>query len=216
MIGLSMTNGGALAVPFRGSEPRLGTNPVSIAIPCGDEAPFVLDMATTAASMGKILNAERDGRSIPDTWAFDADIERTTDPQAAIEGARLLPLGSTAEGGAHKGYGLAVWVEVMCGVLSGTGFGKMLGPDNLGHFFGAIRVDLFQPVDSFKATMDDLVRELRATPPRRADEPVLVAGDPEHTAERERRANGIPLHPRVIAMLERYAAEFDLEYDLEG
>ena len=118
-------------------------------------------------------------------------MQPTTDPIAAIEGARLLPLGSTADGGAHKGYGLAVWVEVMCGVLSGTGFGAMLGPDNVGHFFGAVRVDLFQQIDTFKATMDDLVRELRATPPRNPDEPVLVAGDPEHAAEAERRALGV-------------------------
>ena len=141
-------------------------------------------------------------------------MQPTTDPIAAIEGARLLPLGSTADGGAHKGYGLAVWVEVMCGVLSGTGFGAMLGPDNVGHFFGAVRVDLFQQIDTFKATMDDLVRELRATPPRYPDEPVLVAGDPEHAAEAERRAPD-PLHPRVLEMLERYAVEFGLGFDLQ-
>ncbi|CAN5718331.1 Ldh family oxidoreductase [soil metagenome] len=214
MIGLSMTNGGAIAVPFRGSEPRLGTNPISVAIPCGQESPFVLDMATTTASMGKVLNAERDDRPIPAGWALDAGGQPTTDPAAAISGGRLLPLGSTAEGSAHKGYGLAVWVEVMCGVLSGTGFGSMLGPDNLGHAFAAIRVDAFQPLDDFKAMMDDLVRDLRATPPRAGEEPVLVAGDPEHAAERERRELGIPLHPRVIAMLERYATDLARPFDL--
>ena len=102
----------------------------------------------------------------------------------------------------------------MCGVLSGTGFGAMLGPDNVGHFFGAVRIDLFQPIDTFKATMDDLIRELRATPPKDRDEPVLVAGDLEHAAEAERRALGIPLHPRVLEMLERYAVEFGLDCDL--
>jgi L-2-hydroxycarboxylate dehydrogenase (NAD+) len=214
MIGISMTNGGALAVPFRGADPRLGTNPISVAIPCGEEPAWVLDMATTAASMGKVLNAQRDGLPIPAEWAIGRDGGPTTDPDSAIEAARLLPLGSTAGGGGHKGYGLAVWVEVMCGVLSGTGFGAMLGPDNLGHFLGAIRVDAFLPAQEFTEMMDGLVRELRATPPAAGQESVLVAGDPEHTNERERRAEGIPLHPRVIEMLRGYSEALARPFDI--
>jgi len=214
MIGISMTNGGALAVPFRGADPRLGTNPISVAVPCSEEPPFVLDMATTAAAMGKILNAQRDGLPIPAEWAFGVAGVPTTDAQDAMDAARLLPLGSTATGGGHKGYGLAVVVEILCGVLSGTGFGSMLGPDNLGHFVGAIRIDAFIPVAGFKVMMDALVRELRATPPAAGYQQVLVAGDPEHLAEADRRVNGIPLHPRVLEMLRTYAADLGVPFDL--
>ena len=214
MIGFSMTNGGALAVPFRGADPRLGTNPISVAVPCGEEPPFVLDMATTAAAMGKILNAQRDGAPIPTEWALGTSGAPTDDPQDAMDAARLLPLGSSVTGGAHKGYGLAVVVEILSGVLSGTGFGQMLGPDNLGHFVGAIRVDAFIPIAGFKAMMDALVRELRATPTAPGFDRVLVAGDPEHIAESDRRANGIPLHPRVVEMLRGYAERLHVPFDL--
>lgn len=214
MIGIAMTNGGALAVPFRGADPRLGTNPISIAIPCGDEPPYVLDMATTAAAMGKILNAERDGRSVPREWALGTDGSPTIDAADATSAGRLLPLGSTPDGGAHKGYGLALWVEVFSGVLSGTGFGKMLGADNVGHFVGAFRIDGFIPVRTFKPMMDALVRELRATPPGKGYSEVLVAGDPEHRAEAERRIHGVPLHPTVIDLLRRYAETLGVPFDL--
>ncbi|MBX3030307.1 MAG: Ldh family oxidoreductase [Chloroflexi bacterium] len=214
MIGISMTNGGALAVPFGGADPRLGTNPISVAVPCGEEPPFVLDMATTAAAMGKVLNAHRDGASIPTEWALGTSGVPTSDPQDAMDAARLLPLGSSATGGAHKGYGLAVVVEILSGVLSGTGFGQMLGPDNLGHFLGAIRVDAFIPLAGFTAMMDALVRELRATPPAQGSSGVLVAGDPEHIAEADRRANGVPLHPRVVEMLRGYAERLEVPFDL--
>lgn len=214
MIGISMTNGGALAVPFRGGEPRLGTNPISVAIPCGEEPPFVLDMATTAAAMGKVLNAQRDGRPIPPEWALGTSGLPTTSTEDAIASARLLPLGSTTDGGAHKGYGLAVWVEIFCGILSGTGFGKMLGADNVGHFVGAFRVDGFIPLDVYRPMIDALVRELRQTPPGVGHESVLVAGDPEHRMEAKRRAEGIPLHPRVIEMLRGYADRLEVPFDL--
>ena len=128
MIGISMTNGGALAVPYRGADPRLGTNPISIAVPCGEEPPFVLDMATTAAAMGKILNAQRDGLPIPAEWAYGVAGTPTTDAQDALDAGRLLPLGSTVTGGAHKGYGLAVVVEYLCGVLWGPASGRCSAP----------------------------------------------------------------------------------------
>ncbi len=202
-----------LAVPF-GAPTHASAQPISVAVPCGEEPPFVLDMATTAAAMGKILNAQRDGMPIPTEWALGTSGAPTADAQDAMDAARLLPLGSTITGGAHKGYGLAVVVEILSGVLSGTGFGKMLGPDNLGHFLGAIRVDAFIPIAGFKAMMDALVRELRATPTAPGFDQVLVAGDPEHIAEADRRANGVPLHPRVVEMLRGYAERLEVPFDL--
>ncbi len=214
MIGLSMTNGGALTVPFQGLDRKLGTNPISVAIPAGEMPPFVLDMATTTVAWGKLVNAERDGRSIPPLWGLDLEGNPTTSPTAAMEGALMLPLGATKEGSAHKGYGLATWVEIFCGLLSGTGFGVQLGRDNVGHFLGAIRVDAFIPLDEFKRTMDDLLRDLQSTKPAPGYDRVLYAGIPEWEAEQDHRANGIPLHPTVVEDLRGYAEKVGVPFDL--
>jgi len=216
MIGFTMTNGGAGVVPFQGMEPKFGTDPIAVAIPCGEEPPFVLDMSTSTSAWGRIMNAAREGRPIPPTWALGADGRPTTDAAAAATPPlRLAPLGSTAEGSAHKGYGLATWVEAFSGILSGAGSGAALGlDDTLGHFFGAWRIDAFMPVDRFRAMMDEFVRDLRSTRPAPGFDRVLVAGIPEWEAEQERRANGIPLHPEVVDQLRGYAAEAGIAFDI--
>jgi LDH2 family malate/lactate/ureidoglycolate dehydrogenase len=215
MIGITMTNGGALTVPFQGMEAKLGTNPISVAIPAGEEPPFVLDMATTTVAWGKIANAARDGRSIPLTWGYGRDGRPTDDPNEAIEANLMLPLGGNKEGSAHKGYGLATWVEIFCGLLSGTGFGLALGRDNVGHFFGAWRIDGFMAVPEFKAMMDALLRDLKSTTPAPGFDRVLVAGIPEWENLQDRKANGIPLHPTVVDMLRDYANEVGAPFDLD-
>ena len=216
MIGLSMTNGVTPGVvPFGGLEAKLGTNPISVAIPCGEEPPFVLDMATTTAAFGKIQNYERDHKPIPPTWALDKTGHPTTDPTAAIEAVKLLPFGGSREGAGHKGYGLMVWVDVMCGALSGYGFTAKKGEEeNVNHFFGAWRVDAFIPAAEHKRLMDERMRELRATPPAPGFERVLVAGQPEWENMQDRQKNGVPLHPTIIAMLKGYAEKYRLDFDL--
>lgn len=216
MVGISMSNGVTPCVlPFQGIQPKLNTNPITVAIPAGEEPPFVLDMATTTVAFGKIRNYARDGRSIPLGWALDRDGHPTTDPNAALEGVKLLPLGGTKDGGAHKGYGLATWVDIFCGALSGYGFTGPPGEEeNVSHFFGAWRVDAFMPVSEFKHLMDGRMRDLRSTMPAPGFDRVLVAGLPEWEAEQDRRANGIPLHPSVIEMLRRHAEHDGLPFDI--
>jgi L-2-hydroxycarboxylate dehydrogenase (NAD+) len=216
MVGLSMTNGVTPGVvPFGGRDARLSTNPISVAIPAGDEPPFVLDMSTTPAPFGKVQNYVRDGKPIPAGWALDANGVPTTDPEIAMEGLRLLPLGSSPEGSAHKGYGLGTWVDLFCGGLSSFGFiGRAGDTQNVNHFFGAWRVDAFMPAGEFKALMDERLRELKATPTAPGFDRVQVAGLPEWETQEDRLAHGIPLHADVLAELRERADSDGIPYDL--
>jgi LDH2 family malate/lactate/ureidoglycolate dehydrogenase len=216
LIGLSMTNGVTPGVvPFGGFDPKLGTNPISIAVPCGKEPPFVLDIATSTSAFGKIDNYQREGKPIPPTWALDRNGLPTTDPAEAKSAVKLLTFGGTKEGAAHKGYGLGVWVDIMCGALSGWGFTAKPGEEeNVNHFFGAWRIDNFVPIQRHKDLMDERVRDLRSTTPAPGFKRVMVAGQPEWENLQDRTTNGIPLHPRVIEMLKGYAQKYGVPYDL--
>ena len=216
MIGFSMTNGVTPGVvPFGGLDPKLGTNPISVAVPCGEEPPFVLDIATSTAAFGKIDNYQREGKSIPPTWGLDRNGIPTTDPAEAKAAVKLLTFGGSPEGAAHKGYGLGVWVDIMCGALSGWGFiGKPGEEENVNHFFGAWKIDNFVPIQRHKQLMDERVRDLRSTTPAPGYKRVMVAGQPEWENLQDRQANGIPLHPRVIEMLKGYGVKYGIPYDL--
>jgi LDH2 family malate/lactate/ureidoglycolate dehydrogenase len=216
MIGIAMTNASRLVVPTFGREARFGTNPMSYAVPAGQELPFVLDMATTTAAAGKLELALRRDRPIPLGWALNEKAEATTDPQIAQKARRLLPLGGSRESGSHKGYGLAVLVEILCGVLSGTVTALNQDQNPRGHFFGAIRIDSFRPVKEFKQDMDRLIRELRETPPIPGEERVYVAGEIEFATEKERRRNGIPLLDSVLKGLRGVGEQLAIPYDLES
>ena len=166
LIGFSVTNSDKLVVPTYGRESRIGTNPIGVAVPAGAAPPFLLDMATSAVPLGKIMLARRNGLTLPVGWAADEEGVPTTDPEVAFRALRLLPLGGTPEQGSHKGYGLGVVVDILAGVLSGAGVavGQGLG-GQVGHFFAALRVDLLRPIEEFKAGMDEYLNALRETPP---------------------------------------------------
>jgi L-2-hydroxycarboxylate dehydrogenase (NAD+) len=211
MIGLSLTNSDQLVVPTFGRESRIGTNPIGVAVPAAKEAPFVLDMATSTVPLGRIMLARRSGLELPVGWAADEQGVPTTDPETAFRALRLLPLGGTFEQGSHKGYGLGVVVDILSGLLSGAGVavGQGLG-GQVGHFFGALRVDVLRPVEAFEAAMDEYLCALRSTPPAPGHDRVLYAGLLEHETEVERRRDGIPLHREVVAYLDRLAEELGL------
>ncbi|MFQ5827127.1 MAG: Ldh family oxidoreductase, partial [Dehalococcoidia bacterium] len=157
------------------------------------------------------------GVSIPQGWAVDKDGSPTTDPNDHWKGGALLPLGSSAELSSHKGYGLAMLVDILAGVLSGVGFSGILSREDrvVGHFFGAIRIDAFRPVDEFKAMMDDMLGTLRATPTASGEERVLVPGQKEHEMLQERSRYGIPLDPEVVESLKGLARELGLDFPPE-
>jgi LDH2 family malate/lactate/ureidoglycolate dehydrogenase len=214
LIGWSMTNTTKLVAPLWGAERMLGTNPIAIAFPGAEEPPIVIDMATCTAAYGKIEMARRAGSPIPLRWAADRSGVPTTDPNAMIDGGALLPLGSDREGGGHKGYALAVMVDVLSAVLSGANWGPFVPPfalrqeiptrsvgKGIGHFFGALRIDAFIDPDEFKKQIDDMVRTLRRTRPAPGTDGPLIPGDPEREAEAVRGRDGIPLTQPVVQEL---------------
>ncbi len=211
LIGWSMTNSTKLVAPLWGAERMLGTNPIAIAFPGLEEPPIVIDMASCAAAYGKVEIARRTGSTIPLGWAIDKHGAVTSDPQAMIDGGALLPLGSERERGGHKGYALALMVDVLSAVLSGANWGPFTPPfalrqeiparsvgQGIGHFFGALRIDGFVEPDEFKRQIDDLVRTFRRTKPAPGTDGPLLPGDPERECERERAAHGVPLVAAVV------------------
>ena len=224
MIGLSMTNTPWPAtVPTLGRQAMLGTNPISIAAPAGRECPFVLDMATSAVAIGKLVVASRWAKPIPEGWALDPSGRPTTDPDVAYATRLLVPLGGSRELGGHKGYGLAVMVDILSGVLSGAVHsdvnarpGDPPSRANIGHFFGALDIGRFRPLDEFKRDMDDLLRSLKSSPPAEGETRVWVAGEPEWECEARRRREGIPLAATLTAQLRALAADLGLPFTLGG
>ncbi len=215
MIGIAMTNASRQVVPTFGRDAKYGTNPLCFAVPSNKELPFVLDMATTTAAAGKLELAARLGKSIPEGWALDESAGQTTDPRRAQKARMLLPLGGSRDGGSHKGYGLGILVEILCGALTGTMTALNENQDPRGHFFGAIRVDSFRPAAEFKNDMDRLIRNLRATPPAAGHERVYVAGEIEFETAAERAEHGIPLHQSVLKGLREAGEQLGVAYDLE-
>ncbi|MCK4832842.1 MAG: Ldh family oxidoreductase, partial [Anaerolineales bacterium] len=219
-----------LVVPTFGRDAMLGTNPISVAAPAGEERPFVLDMATSTVPRGKLEVYDRMEKPLPLGWATDEKGEPTIDGTqvldnfAKLAGGGLLPLGGAGELlGGHKGYGLALMVDILSGVLPGAGYANNIylkdkdgraQPANVGHFFGALRVDGFRPVDEFKATMDDLIRRLTATPKAVDRERIYIHGEKEYEIADDRRRNGVILHPKVVADLKAMAEEFGVGFDL--
>src|SRR5262252_10916132 len=191
MIGLVTADSGRSAkavAPFGGREARLGTNPISIAIPSDLDGPFCLDMATSAVAAGKVALAVARGEQIPAGWVVDADGRATTDPKQLRKGGALLPLGAT-EG--YKGSGLAAVVEVLCGLLTGLGFGvEPSGRHNDGCFMAVFNVAAFRPLAEFKKEVADFARYLKATPPAAGSPGVFYPGEVEHLRAQERANNG--------------------------
>ena len=212
LIGWAMTNSTKLVAPLWGAERMLGTNPIAIAFPGLEEPPIVIDLATCAAAYGKIEIAVRAGERIPEGWAIGRDGHSTTDPQAMIDGGALLPLGSERERGGHKGYALALMVDVLSAVLSGANWGPFTPPFALrqeiparsvglgiGHFFGAMRIDGFRDPLEFKREIDDLVRTFRAASPHRGPRGRSCPAIP--SAGGGSTVDGIPLVASVVEEL---------------
>lgn len=225
-IGLSMTNGSPRVVPTFGRKAILGTNPIAVAAPAGHELPFVLDMATSTVAQGKVEIADQIDSPIPLGWAMDSDGQPTTDAHRALRelksgaGAGLLPLGGPGEMfGGHKGYGLGLWVDIFSGLLSGAAYATLTYPRaadgtpltaNLGHFFGAWRIDSFRPVDEFKTEMDNLQRILKASPKAPGEERIYIHGEKEQAATERNTRDGVPLNAQVAGELAGLAQELGL------
>ncbi|MGZ5243985.1 MAG: Ldh family oxidoreductase [Bacteroidia bacterium] len=224
MIGLAMTNASPLVAPAGSKQAYLGTNPICVAIPAGKNMPFLMDLATAAAANGKLEIAQRKEKPIPQGWAQTVDGESTTDANVLKNGGTLLPLGSDADHGYHKGYGLGSWVDIFTGVLSGANFGAWVPPfvsfldqqkdlpgKGIGHFVGCWRIDAFQPAEEFKKRMDKWIDGVKSLEKSKGIDEILIPGEPEYRSETERLQNGIPLQNKVWEDMQKLANDFSLE-----
>lgn len=209
LIGFTCTNTSPLMAPTRSIKAGLGTNPMSLGMAAHNDE-FVLDMATTAVALGKIELAIRKGENIPEGWALGADGKVTRDAEKAYEASLLMPLGGTERNSGYKGYGLALMVEVLCGILSGSQFGPNIRAwktgdrvADLGHCFMAINPEAF--ACGSKERLSTLLGQLRGLP-RAGEEPVLIAGDPErrHMSKVD-KDGGITYHPNQLKASEEFA-----------
>ncbi|MFT4062247.1 MAG: Ldh family oxidoreductase [Edaphocola sp.] len=227
MIGIAMTNASALVAPTFSVEKMLGTNPIAVAVPAGEQPPFVADMATTTAANGKLEMLQRKNQDTPSGWVQDIDGHESTDAHILKKGGALLPLGSDREHGSHKGYALGSVVDILTAVLSGASYGPWAPPfpayvpmpqnmpgRGLGHFFGAMRIDAFRPAEDFKKNMDNWITRFKEAKPINHEQPVLIPGDPERMTEMERKANGIPLLAPVVADLSDLAKKLGVAQNL--
>ena len=209
----SATRGVSL-VPTFAAEPIMGTNPLAFAAPARRNPPFQLDMATTTVAAGKVKVHKLNHRPLPPGWVVDGSGQPVTDADEAFkyvferpEGG-ITPLGGPREAGGHKGYGLAVMVHILGGILAGASFSPIRNrtqtpsdPHNIGHFFLAIDPAAFRPAGAFENDLDDVIDVLHGA--KRADpaQPVLVAGDPEIATKAERLRDGIPIPDDLLTQL---------------
>lgn len=221
MIGIAMTNASALVAPTFSTERMLGTNPIAVAIPAGNEQPFVADFATTTASNGKLEILERKNKEAPNGWVQTKSGEPSINANELKNGGALLPLGGDREHGSHKGYALGSIVDIFSAVLSGANYGPWVPPfpayvpmpenipgEGIGHFFGAMRIDAFRPAEEFKFHIDKWIQRFKSSKTIEGYERVYIPGEPETEFEIERRKNGIPLLATVVEDLKDVGSKF--------
>lgn len=203
MILLATTNCEPAMSPTGGYDPFFGTNPIAASFPTGRGWPVKIDLATSVTARGNIIAAEREGRSVPEGWALDAEGNATTDAAAALAGTVLTMAG-------HKGYALALLVEMLSGVLSGAAVGPEIGsmykeldrPQDVGHFFCLLDIDAFMDPAVFKERVHRTIDGIKSSRRRPGVEEILVPGERSaRTAERNRRL-GIPLAPATVRELD--------------
>ena len=226
LIGISLTNAGPIVIPTFSRERILGTNPIAVALPTGKERPFVLDMATSVVPLGKVEVYNREKKKMPMTWVIDENGNITDDPGSILQNTRptkyggLLPLGGAIEeDGSHKGYGLALLVDLLCGVLSGSVFGPNIPGrtgsthGKLSHFFGAIRIDAFIEPDVFKNSMDEYIHILKNCGKINGQERIYVHGEKEFEKS-EQQEKEVLILKEVVEELKGIGTELGIKTSL--
>lgn len=224
MLGIAMTNTSALAVPTFGRQVMFGTNPLAFAAPANQEPPFVLDMSTTVVTRGKLEVYDRLGQQLPVGWAIDKNGRAAREARPMLEdmfqriGGGILPLGGMGKDfGGHKGYGLAVMIDILCAVLCGAAFGPAIADiptslsDRVSHFFGAIKIETFRDPKEFRRDMDQMLRDLKNCPPAEGDERVYYAGLPEFEKEQESERLGVQLLKKTYDALGKIGEEYEID-----
>jgi len=217
MIGVAMVSaGGGLQVPLWGTEPVFGTQPLAWGAPAARHPPFVFDAATTQVAANKLMLTRRIGSQLEAGWITGLDGEPIMDAVDSPDygGFYMLPFGGTRENGGHKGYGMAMIVDIMAGILSGNRPGFLAERGRHSLFLMAIRLDAFIDPDRFKADLDQLLDRLASMAPIKDQSRVYYAGLLEHEEAERRRIEGIPYHREVVEWFNQTAAELELGFTL--
>jgi LDH2 family malate/lactate/ureidoglycolate dehydrogenase len=216
MIGMSFSNVLASMPPTGGAEKRVGNNPYAFGFPAGDEPPVVVDGATSKASWGKLFLCAQTGQNLPEGCYIDKDGNETVDPQEVMAGGALLPFAG------HKGYGLAVAIELLTGMLADAEldhdiphpYKKSADSGANTFFMVAVRIDAFQDVSRFKTRMDEWIRLMRDTRKAAGTERIWLPGEMEAVKRKQRVADGIPLNAKMIDELRELADEVGAAFEL--
>ena len=198
MIGICATNAASSVAPWGGTEPFFGSNPFSVAAPVANGVPIVLDMSASVVARGKIRRAQRLNENIPLGWAIDETGASTTDPAEALKGT-LLPIGG------HKGYGLALFIDLICGLLSGSKYGrelltfhKPIGPTGVGAMFMAVDIGRFMPLARFETLVNEYADAIRKSQKAVGVERIFLPGEIEADKADTSELQGIELDSQVV------------------
>jgi LDH2 family malate/lactate/ureidoglycolate dehydrogenase len=216
MILLATTNCEPSMSPEGGCDAFFGTNPIAMSFPTGKGFHVKADLATSLVARGNIIAAQKRGERIPPGWALDVDGNPTTDAAAALAGTVLTLAG-------HKGYALALMVEVLSGVLSGAAVGSEIGSmykhldrsQDVGHFFCLMDIAAFMELDRFKSRIDAMIDRIKSCRRRPGVEEILVPGERSSRTAAERRRYGVPLDPATVAELRELSSRFKVPFNLE-
>jgi LDH2 family malate/lactate/ureidoglycolate dehydrogenase len=214
MIGMAATNAAPSMAAWGGTSAVLGTNPICVAIPTGQDVDIVLDMASSIVARGKIRSAVSKGGRIPLGWALDADGRPTEDPEAAL-GGTLLPIGGP------KGYGLALVVDALAGVLTGSDYGVHLSSvhdlsrrASVGFVMQAVDITALADWAEYQKEVGSLVSEIRTSPRASSVDRIFLPGEIEWLARRQRMESGIPVPVKVLERLHDLASDLGVALDL--
>jgi LDH2 family malate/lactate/ureidoglycolate dehydrogenase len=224
MIGITVTNARPSIAPLFGIAPMLGTNPIAFGCPTNLDYPFIYDAATSISQRGKIEVLGREGKDTPAGWAIDEQGNPYTETKQLLvdliaKKAAMVGLGGTTEeGGGHKGFGLAVMVEILSAALQNGSYlhglhgwdGDTRVPYKLGHFFMAIDISKFVEIDTFKRISTDILQQMQASPKMPWHEHIYVAGEKEYLAQQRVERDGIPVNDALMQNLTIMATELGI------
>jgi len=226
MIGICLTNANPLVAPTNSISRMMGTNPIAVAIPALNNPPFVADFATTPIARGKLAVAEKKGEKVPFGLVQDNTGKPADRPEILKEGGSMLTLGGDNQHGNHKGYCLSAIVDIFSAVLGGANFGPFVPPsvaylpvlnektgEGTGHFFGAMRIDAFQPAHEFKKMMDKWIDTFHSAKPAEGYDKVLVPGDLEREKEQLLIKEGISIVPAIKEDLKIIAKDLGINFE---
>jgi LDH2 family malate/lactate/ureidoglycolate dehydrogenase len=226
MIGICMTNANPLVAPTFSISRMMGTNPIAVAIPALKQPAFVADFATTPIARGKLAVSEKKGEKVSFGYVQDKDGNATDDPSILAKGGSMVTLGGDYEHGSHKGFCLAAIVDIFSAVFSGANFGPFVPPsvaylpvldkkvgEGTGHFFGAMRIDAFQPANEFKIKMDEWIETFRNAKSAPGKPNVIIPGDPERAIEEKLKISGIEIIPEIVKDIKEIGDYFEVKFE---